>query len=221
VIAAAFDPASALGAGPRRALALGFGLIHLALSPALLPGRALQMQLLGGVLTGATEELDRLPELEKKTVAVVSAPLEIFATYLQGQLAWERRPRPRHLYPLSSAATPLAVTRSGPLELTLEPAAGFLYTPLEQHYRSRTGSLPAGTRVELAQMSAEVLSTTADGRPARVRFRFPTLDPNALVLLVWQNDRYERFTPPALGSTVTLPAADIGSILLRSALKAR
>ncbi len=222
VIRALFDPSSPLTSRPLRALAFGFALLHLVVSPALLPGRALQMQLFGHVLAPATELLDRVPELEQKTVVIVSAPLEIFATYIQGERAFEHRPRSPHLYPLSSAATELAVTRSGPNELTLEPAHGFLYTPLEQHYRGRVGSLPAGTAIELSQLRAEVLATTADRRPARVRFSFrEPLESKALLLLSWRNDRYERFEPPALGSTVTLPAADIGRILSRPVLESR
>lgn len=222
VVRAALDVSSPLASRPLRALAFGFALLHLVLSPALLPGRALQMQLFGAVLTPATEILDRVPALEQKTVVIVSAPLEIFATYVQAERAFERRPRPPHLYPLSSAATELKLTRSGPNELTLEPGQGFLYTPLEQHYRSRVGSLPAGTVIELSELRAEVLATTADGRPARVRFSFKApLESPALVLLTWRNDRYERFAPPAPGSTVTLPAADIGRILSRPVLESR
>jgi hypothetical protein len=112
------------------------------------------------------------------------------------------------------------VTRSGPAELTLEREHGFLYTPLEQHYRSRVTSLSKGSRVELSRMAAEVRATTEDGRPAQVSFRFPVpLESLALLFLYWKDDRYLPFEPPELGRTVTLPAEDFGRILTRSALK--
>jgi hypothetical protein len=207
---------------PKHAVAVGLGVIHLALSPAVLPARAMQMQLLGATLDSATAVLDGVPNLPERTVVVLNAPLDIFATYLQAERAFERRPRSGHLYPLSSAATELRVTRSGPAELTLERDHGFLYTPLEQHYRSAVTSLPAGSRVELARMAAEVGATTADGRPAKVHFRFPVpLESSSLLFLYWKDDRYLKFEPPELGASVTLPAEDIGRILLRSASNPR
>jgi hypothetical protein len=206
----------------KRVIVTSFALVHLALSPALLPARAMQMQLLGGTLERATAVLDGVPNLQDRTVVIVNAPLDIFATYIQAERAFERRPRSRHLYPLSSAATELRVTRTGPSELTLEREHGFLYTPLEQHYRSAVTSLPAGSRVELTRMAAEVLTLTEDGRPARIRFRFPVpLESSSLLFLYWKDDRYLPFELPELGSSVTLPAEDIGRILSRSALKLR
>jgi hypothetical protein len=221
VLAAALDRASIYaGSLPKRVAAIGLGLVHLVLSPAVLPARAMQMQVLGGTLESAAEVLDGVPNLPERTVVVLNAPLDIFATYIQAERAFERRPRSERLYPLSSAATELRVTRSGPSELTLEREHGFLYTPLEQHYRSRATSLPKGSRVELSRMAAEVHATTEDGRPAQVSFRFPVpLESHSLLFLYWKDDRYLPFEPPDLGSTVTLPAEDFGRILTRSALK--
>jgi hypothetical protein len=223
VLTALIERASPVaGSVPKQLVALGLGLVHLGLSPAVLPARAMQMQLLGGTLDRATAALDGVPNLAERTVVVLNAPLDIFATYVQAERAFERRPRSGHFYPLSSAATELRVTRSGPAELTLEREHGFLYTPLEQHYRNAVTSLPTGSRVELARMVAEVSATTADGRPARVRFRFPVpLESSSLLFLYWKDDRYLPFEPPGLGSSVTLPAEDIGRILSSSALKQR
>ena len=221
VLATALDRKSPYaGSLLERAVALGLGLVHLALSPAALPARAMQMQLLGGTIQRATAVLDGVPNLPERTVVVLNAPLDIFATYIQAERAFERRPRSEHFYPLSSAGTELRVTRSGPAELTLERERGFLYTPLEQHYRSAVTSLPPGSRIELSGLTAEVVAATADGRPARVRFRFPVpLESPSLLFLYWKDDRYLIFEPPGLGSSVTLPAEDIGRILARSALE--
>jgi hypothetical protein len=219
VITAIFDPrAPYAGSLVRTSVAAGLSLIHLALSPALLPARAAQMQLLGRTLETASAVLDRVPDLETKSVVIVNAPLEIFATYIQAERAFEYRTRPPHLHPLSSAATELQVTRTGSSELTLKREQGFLLTPLERHYRSAVASLSVGSRVELSQMTAEVVSTTDDGRPAEVRFRFrEPLESARLSFLCWKGDRYVPFDLPALGSTVTLPAEDIGRILMHSA----
>ena len=180
------------------------------------------MQILGGALETATAALDAVPDLPQRTVVILNAPLDMFATYIQAELAYERRPRSAHLYPLSSAASELRVTRTGPSELTIEREHGFLYTPPEQHYRAAVTSLPVGSKVVLSRMAAEVRATTEDGRPAQVRFSFPVpLESSALLLLYWKDDRYVPFEPPKLGTSVTLPALDIWRILTRSALKPR
>ncbi len=221
VLAAVLDQAPVYAASlPKRVVATGLFLLHLVLSPAVLPARAMQMQVLGGTLESATAVLDGVPNLPERTVVILNPPLDIFATYIQAERAFERRPRSKHLYPLSSAATELRVTRSGPAELTLERERGFLYAPLEQHYRSAVSSLPKGSRVELSRMAAEVRATTEDGRPAQVSFRFPVpLESHSLLFLYWKDDRYVPFDLPELGSSVTLPAEDIGRILSRSAMK--
>jgi hypothetical protein len=199
-------------------VALAFGAVHLVLAPILLPLRAVQMQLLGTVQARATAALDRVPDLAQKTVVIVSAPLDILASYIQLERLFEGKSAARRLYWLTSAGSPVRVQRSGTNTLLIERQHGFFSTPLELHYR-REAALPAGTSFEFSDMSATVTSVTADARPRQVSFRFAEpLESTSYVFLIWKHDRYELLDPKRLDQPLELPAEDLGQILARSAL---
>jgi hypothetical protein len=199
-----------------------FALMHLLWAPLLVPVRAAQMQVTAGAIESATRSISELPDLARRTVVLVNTPVDVFASYLQAQLAWKRAPRPRHLYWLTSAGTGLRVERTDSTGLAVERDQGFLSTPLERHYRGDGASLKTGHTTELAGMSARIESSTTDGRPARVAFRFrEPLESSSYVFLAWKNDRFEPFALPRPGETATFPAVELGALLVRAALRAR
>ena len=101
----------------------------------------------------------------------------------------------------------------------LEPSEGFLYSPLEQHYRGDTRSLPAGSAVHLSRMTARIASVTPDGRPSQVHFKFhEALEAPSYAFMRWNGARYEPVVLPAIGGTLALPPQDLGQILLGYAL---
>lgn len=70
-------------------------------------------------------------------------------------------------------------------------------------------------------MEAEVRTLTPDGRPRAVAFRFTRpLYSGDLLFLRWRDDRYEPFSPPPLGATVTFAPEDVNAILARAARRA-
>lgn len=204
-------------------IAAGFFLAsRLCGSVVLLPVRSAQMQLAARALSKAELYLSSVPELVRRTVVIVNAPVDIFASYWQAQLAWNRLPRPRHLYWLASSATEMRVTRTDPFSLAVERAGGYFSSPLEQHYRCDPRALHPGSVVELEAMSATVLRSVADGRPLEVAFRFAdALESDRYVFLVWQRDHYESFALPPIGTSLWLPAEELGAILMRTALPSR
>jgi hypothetical protein len=219
IILPLFEGKSAV-TGVRRALALAFAGWHLGCAPLLLPLRAGQMQLVASALERANSGWSALANLSERTVVIVNAPIDLFASYLQLERAWKRAPSPRHLYWLTSAGSELRVTRSGARSLSVERENGFLSTPLEQHYRSRVDTLPPSTQVELSRMSVEVERVTLDGRPLSVAFRFrEPLESSSYQFLAWQGDRYLPFALPEIGRSVRFPAQDLGKLLLRTALE--
>lgn len=209
---------SATARGPL-GVALGFGAIHVALAPLLLPLRAAQMQLLDRTMTEATSILDDVPELERRTVVIVSAPLDLLASYIQVQRAWSGAPRAERFYWLTSAGSPALVRRDGPKALIVERDGGFFSTPLELHYRREPRSLGVGSAVALSGMSATVRSVTGDGRARAVSFQFAEeLESASYVFLVWEGNHYRRLDPARLAQPLRLPAEDFGRILTHTAL---
>ncbi|HMJ10689.1 MAG TPA: hypothetical protein VK524_04735 [Polyangiaceae bacterium] len=205
-------------AAVRRAVVLGFATLHLLAAPLLLPVRAAQMQLLGGLLDRVDASIPRSAEVERQSVVLLDAPIDIFASYIQPARAWKGSARPSHLYWLASASSAIEVRRPSANALRLRPSQGFLFAPLEQHYRGALQSLPVGKEVALSRMTARVIAATADGRPQEVEFTFrEPLESRAYVFLRWDRGGYVPFTLPQ-GGQVTLPARDFGQILLEHAL---
>jgi hypothetical protein len=206
---------------PRLLLMLTFGAVHLAFSPLLLPPRAAQMQLIGRTLEKATAHLDRVPHLHEKTVVIVNAPVDAFASYVQLERATRGVPRAERLYWLTSAGSRATVRRTDSKTLLIERENGFLSTPLERHYRSRPSRLGKGAVVELSEMTAEVQRVTGDGRPLAVSFRFAEeLESSSYVFLIWRGDRYEPLNFGELAQPLQLPEEELGRILMRTALGA-
>jgi hypothetical protein len=202
---------------PARALVIfGLILLHVVAAPLLLPVRAGQMELFGVTHDRAARGIPSDSDVSGKTVIVVAAPTVLFANYIQAERALEGTPRPRHLYILSSASSPITVERSGVQALTLRPEHGFLYTPLEQHYRG-VASLARGHRVALSAMTAEVTESGPQGRPSAVRFSFDA-PPGDYVFITWRNGRFAPFALPDVGRPVVLPEEDFGKILMETAI---
>jgi hypothetical protein len=205
-----------------RAVALLFAGWHLGCAPLLLPLRAAQMQVAGYALERANAEWPHAPNLAERTVVIVNAPVDVFASYLQAELAWKHERRPRHLYWLTSAGSPLQLTRTGERSVSVEREGGFLSTPLEQHYRAQSGAFAPSWSVALSEMSVEVGRVSTDRRPLTVNFHFrEPLESNAYLFLVWRGDRYERLTLPELGRSLRFPSEDWGTLSLRTALSMR
>jgi hypothetical protein len=201
----------------RRAAVFGFALLHVVLAPVLLPLRAGQMQLLGDLLDRANASISRA-DLQDRTVVLLGPPADVFASYISPARAWNEQPRPRHLYWLASASSAIEVRRPDADRLSVRPAEGFLFAPLEQHYRGAVRSLRAGSEVALSRMTARVTSVTADGRPQAVDFTFrEPLESDAYVFLRWHEGRFVPSTLP-IGDNVTLPAQDFGQVLLEHAI---
>jgi hypothetical protein len=222
IIAPLFEPTT--WRSPRfggAALPLFFGALHLLLAPLSLPLRAAQMQVFGRTLELATKSLDQLPELERRTVVILNAPLDALASYIQAERAFRRVPRPERLYWLTTAGSSLRVSRTDSHTLLVERSDGFLSTPLERHYRARPGTLARGHQVRLGPLLATVTSVTADARPLAVSFRFAErLESDSYVFLIWNDGRYQPLALDRLAKPLQLPAEDLVRILTRTALGA-
>jgi hypothetical protein len=197
-----------------------FVALHLVAAPLLLPVRAGQMELFAVAHDRGESGIPRDATIEGRTVVIVAAPTVLFANYIQAERELLRTPRPAHLYVLASASSPITVTRSGSNALLLRPEEGFLYTPLEQHYRGKR-PLAVGDRVELSAMAAEVVEALPDGRPRAVRFDLGAGQDGegekAPLVLTWSAGRFTPLRIPDEGTTVTLPEEDFGKILLSAA----
>ncbi len=187
-----------------RVFARTAGGLHVALAPLLLVAVSLSMVVLMHFLDASGAGLPSARELAGKTVALVNTPSALGAAYRFGV--------PREIPPETPAAVRFmavglgecVVTRLDARTLDVQVEQGLLNDPLVQLYRDTP--VRDGDRVRLPDMEVEVHDDAGPNRPARAaRFRFDdALESPGRVWIAWNDGRFVRFTPPAIGETVRL-----------------
>jgi hypothetical protein len=188
--------------------------IHLVQAPLLLPLRVATVGALGDALARADAAIPAGPDVREQTVVVVNAPIDVLLSYAQVARARRGQPRPRHLYWLATASSPLAVTRTSPTTLSARLEAGWLYTAPERHYRAPWLALALNQTVSLGELTATVRELTDDGRPARVEFRLDdALESKRYVFLYYDGKTLSPWRLPAIGEGRRFPAEGLFTLL--------
>ena len=194
-------------------------LIHVPFSASALPFTSRSMTLLAEVVDPLAADLPSGPRIRDQTAVIVNAPFTVFASYVQPMRAYQRKPRPEHLYWLASSACPTEVSRDSERSLVVTPDSGFLISAQDRHYRSNTATLSAGSVVALQGMKVTILHTTEDGRPASARFTFPTpLEDQSLAMFEFSAGHYQPWKLPAVGESRHFAQRDLFRTLARHVL---
>jgi hypothetical protein len=203
----------------RRAAPLAWLLVvvHLVIAPLTLPLRA------GNPLMPVRLErclYVRTPmgsKIRGQSVVIVNAPSPGHAGYLPIVRAASGLPIPAHTRVLAPAMPAVAIRRLDERTLSIRPERGYLRWALDRVFRSERRPMSRGQRVELTGMTAEVGALTDDGRPVEVAFRFdvPLEDPS-LLWLCYRGTRFEPFTPPAVGESLTIRIGGLLDLALRA-----
>lgn len=196
--------------------ALGLFILHVPGAAFALPLTSRSMTIVGEVADPLGMSLHCEGDPQQQAWVIVAPPFTVFASYIQPMRAYRGAPRPAHLYWLSSATDPVTVTRTGPRSLLVDPQDGFIKSTQDKHYRRDAQALHTGSEVDLPRMTAKVLSTTADGRPAQARFTFdvPLEDPS-LCFFAYERGRYVPWDIPKTSEPRTFPGHDLFLTLAR------
>jgi hypothetical protein len=172
----------------------------------------------------STIEVDPADDLTGKTLVVVNAPNPLLFLGLPFLRAYWNEPLPERTRLLAPAFAPLKITRTGEKTLLIEAQTGNIlstdasrkdfkpnFANFYYHFNSlfRPKDLPfkADEKVELSDMSVEVISVDADGQPTTVRFDFDvSLEDSSLRWLQWYWKGngfgfYSTFKIPPIGET--------------------
>ncbi len=179
--------------------AVGLALLHLVWSPLLFAPRTLTFPGLSGPLDRAAAALPG----EGRAV-LLNVPIDVYGTFVSYLRAAQGYPVPERLWWLCAGLRPLEVARTGSDALEITQEGGWFAVDSERFMRS--APLASGARVELDGLRVEVLSSTPDGRPERVRFTFDR-PLEQLHLLRWGQGEVLPWTPPPVGETAQVPAA--------------
>jgi hypothetical protein len=205
--------------GARSILSGAFLLLHVGAAPFLLPVRSAQMAAFAAAHDRGARSISTDATVTDKSVVLLAAPTVLFGNYIQAEREALGVPRPRHLYVLAGASSRVEVTRTASNEVDLEPSHGFVYAPLERHYRESFDGMSEGTEVVLSTLRAKIMSRLDDGRPAVVRFSFT--DPlDQYIFYRWSGDRYVPCALPQPGERLVLPEQDVNEVVLRTVLSA-
>jgi hypothetical protein len=149
-------------------------------------------------------------EIAGREAIFVSAPDYFAVKLIQLLRRLEHRPLPHHFRALGFGPEHITVTRTDARTLELEYAEGILSSPFMELYRDRRIPMQVGERIELEQLTIEVLELTADGRARRVRFGFDApLEAAKFAFYYWENGRFEAFQLPRVGERRTPPPAKL------------
>lgn len=162
----------------------------------------------GPIEHGSRVLAEAVPRRAPAQIVAVQLPIELLTLYCW---AWLRddpnRVPPQSLHQLYGGGSPLVVRRTDARTLELDVADGWGRLTSERVFAS-LASLPRGDDERTrASIQIRVLESNSDGRPRRVQFRFPDeLESADRLWLTWRGTRLERWTPPAIGAEVALPA---------------
>lgn len=183
----------------------------LPLSALLLPARAHAGDATRAPFTNADTSLPSGAASADATVVLVNPPVEPLVLYAHYARAARGAPSPGRTRVLAtSGGRALQVERVDAHTIRIRSEAGLLSREIDMMRRRPGRDLPVGATVRLPDLEVTIEAVTADGRPMAALYRFErALDDPELVWRQWQGDRFEGFTPPATGTTTTLPAIDV------------
>lgn len=184
-----------------------FLLIHGVFAPLMLPVNALDFAMIQQVfLTRFALKLPFDEEIQAQTAILINPPLTFFTIYFPFVRAERGLPLPARQYALMSGVLGAKIMRVNDRALEIEIPGGCLQIEFDRMFRGKDALMRVGKRVALARMTAEVLSVTDEGQPARVRFTFPApLEDRTLRFVVWKNRQPVVYKPPSIGESETLP----------------
>jgi hypothetical protein len=175
-----------------------------------LPSRARGNLVMRDTLGRADSAVPRDASVADKTLIFVNPPLLPYAAYLPIERAAQGIPRPRAQHILAMATTELAIERTDAYTLRLSPRAGFLLDPVSKLLWSEHRLFHAGERIVQGDMTVTILRVTPDRRPLAIEARFAhPLDDAGYVWVEWRGTHSVPFEPPAVGTHIELPAADL------------
>ena len=189
----------------RRPMALlrGFlGSLHLVAAPLALLATCLLVAASSKAMATAYDELEYPPGIEEKVQFLIDPPNYFVVTYANIHQRLSGKPTPKATHTLSSnQAVPveLRVTRLDLDTLRMQPDGGFPYLL----FRDQSARFEVGQRIELENLTVEVVTVTEQGLAQDVDYHFN--EPLESPQYVWSKTRglfgLEPYTPPAVGES--------------------
>ena len=184
---------------------------HLLLSPLALQVTMQQLPRLERVLERFAVDMPSAPSPTRKRIVLLNAMDAIFVPYIflaHSAATGETATRlPARLLAMANGTRVVELLRTDDQTIVVRADGGFYRSGTELVTRNPDVPMPVGTRVELTDVTIEVLATGPDGVPTEASFRFAeSVDAEAYLWERWEGTKLVSVRPPAVGEHVTIPA---------------
>jgi len=156
----------------------------------------------------AIESVPSDAAIASQELVLLNPPDQVYGTAAIPVVKWlAGKPAPKRVRALANGGTAMEVTRVDATTLRIDLDRGLFPTPFSRYHRSPELRFREGDRVELDELTVEVLRLDGRGDPVQLlcRFRAALEDP-ALRWMTWNGERYVPWTPPARGGSVRVEA---------------
>ena len=202
---------------PRRLFIAVCVLVHIVLSPLLLPGASYMVALMDRGFRHVNESAVPADPGRGTRYVVLNTPLDYLGASLPVFRAATGQAQPTRWWWLCAGPEPVEVERLDEHRIALRPRGGFLPRPFGQIFRWPEGyPMAVGDEVRLDGMAAQVIATRDDGRPIEVQFTFDRpLDSPDFQWVTWSQGEYIPTGLPPVGQTMVVAGLDRGAIARR------
>ncbi len=208
---ASWLPESRVWRAGAHVLTVIFILVHFIAAPLLLPIESQGVSRMSDItLESPLLDLSSKTAIRGKTLVFMNPPFPFTVAHIPFVCEKLAVPYPKTTRILASGlSSRLTITRTDDLSLEIEPQGGFIDQSFDRLYRGSSDPMAVGDRVELSDMTVQVLSLTEDKRPLKVRFTFnQELEGKSLCFYQWNGKGFMPFTLPVVGKSVQLAKVD-------------
>ena len=186
----------------RRKIVLCLCVVHLVLAPLMLPLRSYTFGFVGDWLSSSIDSLDKLPDIDGKTIIVVNAPMIYFSAFISVMRDYEGKSIPAQAYTLAPNEPnggDLIIKVEDEFTLRVRPTLGFSRIPMT---RGRDQLMEVGYTVDLEAMRVEVTELSEAGHPSEALFHFKKkLNDSSHLWLHHQDSAYQIYQLPKVGKS--------------------
>ena len=145
------------------------------------------------------------PKFDQGQTIIVNLPLDMMLGFILIKHADQNNTELARTRLLSAGMGAVEIEGVDPHTVLVRPENGLLSMPWERAFCDDTMLYKPGYSMKLEGMAVLVTKTTADGRPAEIRYTFdkPLHDPG-LKWIAWSVNGFVPFTPPATGERIQL-----------------
>jgi hypothetical protein len=195
----------------RRERVVGWGLVvvHLVISPLLLPLRVCSTAWVHGMVERVATAMPTGPDAAGRTLVLLNAPSDLLMLYSRAIVQARGDRFPERASWLYAAPAALTVTRTAPTVIELAAERPWLATPLDRMFRADL-RFAVGQRFPSACITAEIVAVDEAALPTAVRFELHDDRPGCdLTFMAWIDGAPRPYTLPEPGTSQRLAPATL------------